>query len=676
MTGIQIISLDITETKTQEVKLKQSDDKYKLLYESNLMPIAVFESETLKFLSVNKAFSEKYGYTQEEFLNMTILDIRPQNTDEIPKVKESIKQNDQGVVNVGIYTHKKRNGEIIEVEIIRSDVIFEGKNAKMVVVNDVTERNIIQKELDLQNLKLKELNTAFNQAQKLSHVGSWQWNMATDEAEWSEEMYNIYGVTKENFYPSNANVAKTVLPEDLPKIEQGITSLLNGKLFSPFEFRIRRPSGEIRHVYIVALEKKSENMLFGVTKDITERKKTEEELIQAKNLAEAANQAKSDFLANMSHEIRTPLNSVIGFTDLLLKTKLDPDQKLYLKTVYQSANFLLTIVNDILDLSKIEAGKLNLKMDKVNVFSIAEQSADVIKYKAQEKGVAIRINVDKNIPIIWADPIRLRQIMLNLLSNSIKFTDLGIIEINIELKKIYSNENEIPEEAEILFSVRDTGIGISKEHIDYIFESFAQVDTSTSRKYGGTGLGLTISNRLLSLMGSKLELETELGKGSNFFFLLKAKIESQQSKQIETIQKEEMIKPKYSFMPQKKFCILIVDDDIVNRFLAKTLVKSILSEADIIEAENGIDALEKFKTNKTDLILMDIQMPEMNGYEATKEIRKIEPDTKVPIIAITAGTKVGDKEKCLAEGMNEYYVKPVKKEIIEVILLKWLGEIG
>ncbi|HNK59397.1 MAG TPA: ATP-binding protein, partial [Leptospiraceae bacterium] len=286
------------------------------------------------------------------------------------------------------------------------------------------------------------------------------------------------------------------------------------------------------------------------------------------------------------------------------------------------------------------------------------------------------INVDKNIPIIWADPIRLRQIMLNLLSNSIKFTDLGIIEINIELKKIYSNENEIPEEAEILFSVRDTGIGISKEHIDYIFESFAQVDTSTSRKYGGTGLGLTISNRLLSLMGSKLELETELGKGSNFFFLLKAKIESQQSKQIETIQKEEMIKPKYSFMPQKKFCILIVDDDIVNRFLAKTLVKSILSEADIIEAENGIDALEKFKTNKTDLILMDIQMPEMNGYEATKEIRKIEPDTKVPIIAITAGTKVGDKEKCLAEGMNEYYVKPVKKEIIEVILLKWLGEIG
>ena len=137
-----------------------------------------------------------------------------------------------------------------------------------------------------------------------------------------------------------------------------------------------------------------------------------------------------------------------------------------------------------------------------------------------------------------------------------------------------------------------------------------------------------------------------------------------------------MIKPKYSFMPQKKFCILIVDDDIVNRFLAKTLVKSILSEADIIEAENGIDALEKFKTNNTDLILMDIQMQEMNGYEATKEIRKIEPDTKVPIIAITAGTKVGDKEKCLAEGMNEYYVKPVKKEIIEVILLKWLGEIG
>ena len=174
-------------------------------------------------------------------------------------------------------------------------------------------------------------------------------------------------------------------------------------------------------------------------------------------------------------------------------------------------------------------------------------------------------------------------------------------------------------------------------------------------------------------MDTKLELETELGKGSNFFFLLKAKIESEDSRLIENTQTEEIINPKELFIFPKKICILIVDDDVINRFLANTLVKKILPDADIVEAENGIDAIEKFKTNKIDLILMDIQMPEMNGHEATKEIRKIKTNTKVPIIAITAGIKVGDKEKCLEEGMDGYVVKPIKKEIIEEILYKWLG---
>ena len=386
-----------------------------------------------------------------------------------------------------------------------------------------------------------------------------------------------------------------------------------------------------------------------------------EELIESEAEARKANQAKNDFLANMSHELRTPLNGILGFGEILENSITNEDQLRYLGIILSSAKNLLEIIKDILDFSKIEAQKFELHQEKTNLSTLIEKTVSVIRYSAEKKGLELIVEMTQKIPDqVMVDGLRLRQILVNLLSNAVKFTDQG--EIHLKVQEVEKKQNK----SRLLFEVSDTGIGIKEEDRDMIFEPFRQLDMSNTREYGGTGLGLTIVNELLQKMGSSLDFRSTYGKGSMFYFELWLPCIHEES--INSNQHNSTKISNNLFLKNKK--ILIAEDNPVNMDYVQTALHMFSSDLQIFKAGNGKEVYEQYRQHQPDLILMDIVMPEINGYQATAMIRL--DDSQIPIIALTAKAQLEDRNTCIAAGMNDYITKPVSLDQLKSILKKYL----
>ncbi|TDO24904.1 PAS domain S-box protein [Pedobacter duraquae] len=649
------VGRDISIQKAREIALADSESRLKIFFQ-NSQGLMCTHDLAGRFLSVNSAGANIIGYSVDELLSMSLFDIIPEERhlmlEEYLRVVAT-----QGIARGQMVTRGKNGNLRIWMF---NNVLEESQSGDSYVIGnavDITEKQELENNLQ----RTKEMLERTNQ---VARVGGWQLDFPERHIYWTSVTKEIHGLGQDYIPDLKSGISFYKEGESRTKITEAINECLKTGKPWDIELQIVNKKGEdvwVRTIGNAVFENGVCKRMYGTFQDINDSKKAQLEIKAAKLAAEEANLAKSEFLANMSHEIRTPLNGIIGFTDLVLKTELNPAQQQYLKIVNQSGSALLSIVNDILDFSKIEAGKLELDIVKSDLYELSGQATDIIKYQIEHKGLEMMLRIAQGVPrFVWVDDVRLRQVLINLLGNAVKFTESGEIELSIQFISTYDLEQVFR------FSVRDTGIGIHPEKLGKIFEAFSQEDGSTTKKYGGTGLGLTISNSLLGLMGSKLQLRSSPGEGSTFFFDLRLKSEAGDIVP-EVDANFTVLEP-----VARSLTVLIAEDNAINMLLARTLLKRIAPNAKIVEAVDGAEAVAYCEIEQPDIIFMDVQMPEMNGYEASRRIRIMEKDMHIPIIALTAGNEKSEREKCIAAGMDDFVVKPVVEETIAAVFNKWI----
>ena len=777
-------------------QLRESENKLRQITENTHEVFWLRDADNKRILYVNPAYEKVWGRSVESLY-------KNPNT-----VLDSIYENDKQRFTNELNSYRNTEDFNITCRIQRPDgdirwvhlCQFPVKDSKGEIVShtgtavDVTELKQAEKKLQHATRLLKD-------AQRLGKMGAWELDLETNQTIWTDEVYKIHEVDK-SFDNNKSNGLEFYHPDDRPVIEKSLERAIHHD--KPFDVigRFITAKDNRKWVRLSGYPVKNNGKivrLSGMIQDVTQQ-------TEAQIKAEEASRAKSEFLANMSHEIRTPMNAVIGFTELLKDTNLTASQKKYVESIHSSGNSLLGIINEILDFSKIEAGKLELETVKTDLYELGRNTIDIITHNAAKKNLEVLLNIDLDMPrFAIFDPLRLRQIITNLLSNAVKFTDEGEIELRISFEKLDEQKGHY------FFMVRDTGSGIPRDQQKDLFKAFTQADSSTTRKHGGTGLGLTITHRLITMMGGKLELKSTPGEGSVFHFDLEMEYEKGPAVAIDSIdhlnscliiddnennctildhmlsnwgitcrtcssgkiaieilrdhgpydfiicdyhmpemdgldtiskirhdlnltpveqpiillhsssedsivlekckklgvrfninkptEKHELLqylsqvgdkdvnepsefeegdtvgRDDFDRLSDLSGTILIAEDNKASLLLARTIIKKYLPSVTVIEAENGKQALNKIERHNPDLVFMDVQMPKMDGNDATNALRSRERERGLEhtvVIGLTAGALEHEKEKSLKSGMDEYMTKPFDTENLKKVLKKYL----
>jgi len=645
--------------------LAESDSRFRTYVEA--APEGIFVADAGgRYLDVNPAACELVGYSREELLGMSIRDLAP--LDQVQEHEGKFDEFRAAHMFDAELRLLRKDGRMIDT-VLRTITLDDGR--VMGFCSDVTERRQSQ-------LALAESENRFRRISALTSDLIYSCVRGDDgifRVEWlGGQAEHVFGYTRDEVLQRGC-WRPFVLPEDLPLFAAAITALQPGQS-SDTVMRIAHRDGSIRYVQSVARVEEgsgAHHRLYGALREITElvsyRQHLEklvaertEQLSQAKEAAESANVAKSAFLANMSHEIRTPLNAITGMTHLLRRSGMSATQTARLEKIEQAGGHLLEIINAVLDLSKIEAGKFVLEETDVHLGALLGNVASMLHERAEAKHLRILLEVESPSCRLKGDATRLQQALLNYATNAVKFTDAG----HVTLRTRIASESE--SHALLRFEVEDTGIGISPDVVSRLFSAFEQADNSTTRQYGGTGLGLAITRKLAELMGGEAGVESQPGMGSNFWFtarLKKAGGLEDTTERLAEDSAEAMLKERCAGRR-----ILLVDDEIINREVVLELLAEIGLEIRV--AENGEEAVAEARSAAFDLILMDMQMPRMDGLEATRQIRQLPFGATVPIIAMTANAFADDRMRCFEAGMNDFIAKPMKPDDLFAIILKHL----
>lgn len=645
--GIVVNSRDIAERKLSEEKLRKSEERHRNLLHNSMDVITVL-NEKGEVMYDSFSIYTQFGY-DKPIEGSSIFDfVHPDDREKAMQVFA------KGLVTPGItepvdFRFRAADGSYRFVEAIGNNLFHEPSIQGFVVNSrDITDRKLMQEKLDLSNAR----NTAILEStQDEIFAVDTNLNYTTFNEAHRHFMESHYGITiQTGQYALQSEEAK------VNHLSDALNGALKGtSLIKTYQFRDPKMGLQYKEVSFNPIRDEN-NEIIGVavfSKDITEAKRSSDELVEARNQAIAAATAKSEFLSNMSHEIRTPMNAIIGMTNLLLEKIKDEEILEYLHSIKYSSDNLLVVINDILDFSKIEAGKVSLEQIDFNIRMKLDEVRKSFELRAKEKHLDFSVEIDPSVPtFLKGDPYRLNQILFNLLGNAIKFTHKGSVTARIKVIK------KDQEWETLLFEVCDTGIGIPQQKMDHIFESFTQAYTDTTRKYGGTGLGLAITRKLVNIQGGRIYLNSTVNAGTTFYVEIPyMKADAAATDPLISGASEDKLKL------LKGLHILIAEDNVMNQFVIKQILAKWQCQLTI--ANNGEEVIRMLHQDDFDVILMDLQMPEMSGYEATRIIRSKEsvvrnPD--IPIIALTADAFPETKRKVLETGMNDFLTKPFNRD--------------